>query len=69
MTLLIGIVLCGHASAAATAEPPSSSIEPAIGSAKPVATTTIKRCPEGYELVTRANGRVSCAKDVIPPNE
>jgi hypothetical protein len=35
---------------------------------KPVTTTTIKRCPEGYELVTRANGQPGCAKDIVPAN-
>jgi hypothetical protein len=36
---------------------------------KPVATTTIKRCPEGYEPVTRYNGQHACAKDFVPLNE
>jgi hypothetical protein len=35
---------------------------------KPVTTTTIKHCPEGYELVTRANGVPGCAKDIVPTN-
>jgi hypothetical protein len=30
---------------------------------KPVVTMTIKRCPEGYEPVTRYNGQHACAKD------
>ncbi len=40
-----------------------------LGGGKPVTTTTIRRCPEGYELVTRANGRRGCAKDILPPND
>jgi len=36
---------------------------------KPVTTTTIKRCPEGYELVYRINGvERGCAKDIVPTN-
>ena len=40
-----------------------------LGGGKPVTTTIIRRCPEGYELVTRANGRRGCAKDIVPPND
>jgi hypothetical protein len=40
-----------------------------LGGGKPVTTTTIRRCPEGYELVTRANRRRGCAKDIVPPND
>ena len=36
---------------------------------KAVTTITIKRCPEGYDLVTRANGRRGCAKNVLPASE
>jgi hypothetical protein len=36
---------------------------------KPVTTTKIKRCPEGYEFVTRANGQPGCAKDIVPIND
>ena len=36
---------------------------------KPVTTMTIKRCPEGYEPVTRYNGQHACAKDLLPLNE
>jgi hypothetical protein len=39
-----------------------------LGGGKPVTTTIIRRCPEGYELVTRANGRRGCAKDIVQPN-
>ena len=36
---------------------------------KPVATTIIRRCPEGYELVYRINGvERGCAKDIVPTN-
>src|ERR1700722_3471261 len=37
-----------------------------LATGKPVTTTTIKRCPDGYELVVRADGRRGCAKDVVP---
>jgi len=40
-----------------------------LGDSKPVTTTIIKRCPDGYELVTRANGRHGCAKDIMPTND
>jgi hypothetical protein len=33
---------------------------------KPVTTTKIKRCPEGYELVYRVER--GCAKDIVPTN-
>jgi len=36
---------------------------------QPVTTTTIRRCPEGYEVVSRANGRPGCAKGILPANE
>ena len=36
---------------------------------KPVTTTIIKRCPDGYELVIRSGGRRGCAKDIVPPND
>jgi hypothetical protein len=39
-----------------------------LGGGKPVTTTTIRRCPDGYELVARANGRRGCAKDIVQPN-
>lgn len=40
-----------------------------LGAGKPMATTIIKRCPNGRELVIRANGSYGCAKDIVPPNE
>jgi hypothetical protein len=40
-----------------------------FGDPKAVTTTVIKRCRDGYELVTRANGRAGCAKDILPPND
>ena len=40
-----------------------------LGGGKPVATTTIKRCPDGRELVVRLNGALGCAKDIVPPND
>jgi hypothetical protein len=36
---------------------------------KPVTTTIIRPCPDGYELVTRHNGQHACAKDLVPANE
>jgi len=48
--------------------PGTEAIQP-HATGKPVTTTTIKRCPEGYEFVTRANGQPGCAKDVVPANE
>lgn len=39
-----------------------------LGGGKSVTTTIIRRCPEGYELVTRANGRLGCAKGIVSPN-
>jgi hypothetical protein len=34
---------------------------------KPVTTTKISRCPEGYELIYRVNGvERGCAKDTVP---
>ena len=40
-----------------------------LGGGKPVTTTTIKRCPDGRELVVRVNGALGCAKDIVPPND
>jgi hypothetical protein len=36
---------------------------------KPVTTMKIKRCPDGYEIVTLVNGQRACAKDIVPVNE
>jgi hypothetical protein len=36
---------------------------------KPVTTTIIKRCPDGYELIMRVNGQLGCAKDIVPVQE
>jgi hypothetical protein len=48
--------------------PDTSARQPhAVG--KPVTTTIIKRCPEGYDLVIRVDGRRGCAKDIVPVNE
>jgi hypothetical protein len=46
-----------------------SAIGRPLGGGKPVTTTTVRRCPEGYELVTRVNGRRGRAKDIVPPND
>ncbi len=40
-----------------------------LGDPRPVTTTIIKRCPDGYELVIRVNGRRGCAKDIVPTND
>lgn len=75
LTLLAFLTLCGTAASSKEAEPDqvrapnNTSVAQPIGGGKPVSTTIIKRCPEGYELVTRANGRHGCAKDVVPANE
>lgn len=42
--------------------------EQPLGGGKPVTTTTIKRCPDGRELVVRLNDALGCAKDIVPPN-
>ena len=49
--------------------PASAGVNPPLGGGKPVTTTTIKRCPEGYELIIRANRQQGCAKDIVPTNE
>lgn len=54
---------------AADTAPDQPAMPKPLSDPKPVTTTVIKRCPEGYELVTRANGRRGCAKDVLPANE
>jgi len=46
-----------------------------LGSGKPVATTIVRRCSEGHELVTQANGhqtyctteRIDCPADAAAP--
>jgi hypothetical protein len=40
-----------------------------IGGGRPVMTIKVKPCPDGYELVIRANGQRGCAKDILPTNE
>lgn len=66
-------ILCCSVASAKEAEPISqpnnAGVSQPIGGAKPVTTMTIKRCPDGYELVIRASGRRGCAKDIVPPNE
>ena len=52
-----------------TEMPASTGANQPIGGGKPVTTTTIKRCPEGYELIVRVNGQRGCAKDIVPANE
>jgi len=72
--LLLASVLvlsCATASAGeSTPDPPSSPGDgQPLGGGKPVTTTTIKRCPDGRELVVRVNGALGCAKDIVPPND
>ncbi len=71
--LMIALVAlcCTVASAKETAPGPTIPDVDAkpLGAPKPVTTTTIKRCPHGYELVVRANGRPGCAKDIVPTND
>jgi hypothetical protein len=66
--LAIPLLLCCVATAAKEAEPKDEAPAP-IGGGKPVTTTIIKRCPDGYELVIRSGGRRGCAKDIVPPND
>jgi hypothetical protein len=40
-----------------------------IGGGRPVTTITVKPCPDGYELVVRANGQRGCAKEIVPTRE
>jgi hypothetical protein len=40
-----------------------------LGGGKPLATTKIQRCPAGWELVMRVNGRLGCAKYIVPPSD
>jgi len=61
--------LCLVTAASAKETEPEQATTQAAPIAKPVATTTIKRCPEGYEPVTRYNGQHACAKDFVPLNE
>jgi len=67
----LAMLYCAAALGAETApdQPsPRGDVKP-FGEAKPVTTTIIKRCPDGYELVIRANGGRGCAKDVVPAND
>ena len=71
MTLTICSIVCALfllAAATGSTDQGTSSDRP-LGGGKPVKTITIKRCPDGYELVIRTNGRRGCAKDVVPANE
>jgi hypothetical protein len=62
-------VLCLVTAASAKEAEPEQSTSQDSPVPKPVTTTTIKRCPEGYEPVTRYNGQHACAKDFVPLNE
>jgi hypothetical protein len=75
LAVLIVLVLCfasatlgKEAGPTQTGSSDSSAKQP-IGGGRPVKTTTIRRCPDGYELVTRVNGQRGCARDILPPNE
>lgn len=50
-------------------QPDGAAASQPIGTAKPVTTTIIKTCPDGYELVIRTGGRHGCARDILPANE
>ena len=63
------VVVCFATAACAKEAEPEQANSQDAPMAKPVTTTTIKRCPEGYEPVTRYNGQHACAKDLIPLNE
>jgi hypothetical protein len=56
----------GHPS---TSGDPAQGVNQPIGGSKPVTTTIVKRCPDGYELVIRANGGRGRAKDIVPAND
>jgi len=69
----MAVLLLSYAAASAKEATPATSsrnevVQP-IGGGQPVTTITVKRCPDGYELVIRANGRRGCAKDVLPAND
>ena len=68
MTALLQCFAAASAKEATSDQTGAETVQPSGGS-KPVATITIKRCPTGYELVTRANGRPGCTKDILPPIE
>ena len=73
--LSIALALLCLATAASSKEtepnpgaPDAKNYEP-HATGKPVTTTIIKRCPDGYELVYRVNGvERGCAKDIVPTN-
>jgi len=67
-TTIALILLCAPAMAE-TAPDQSGASASQSSASKAVTTITIKRCPEGYDLVTRANGRRGCAKNVLPASE
>lgn len=58
--------MLSYAFASAKEAAPDQTMPAVDAKPKPVPTTVIKRCPEGFELVLRVNGRRGCAKDVIP---
>jgi hypothetical protein len=62
--LLVTTFVLGAAASAKEGAPDEPASRP-----KPVTTTIIKRCPDGYELVIRTGGRWGCAKDIVPPND
>jgi hypothetical protein len=68
VTCLVAPVMGKEAATDQGGTQPESQNQP-LGGGKPVTTTTIKRCPDGYELVVRVDGRRGCAKDIVPANE
>jgi hypothetical protein len=72
--IIAALALCCASVSAKEAAPEQtaldeSALDQPLGGGKPVTTTIIRRCPEGYELVTRVDGRHGCAKDILPAND
>jgi hypothetical protein len=71
-SMIVFVLICCTAAVAKEAAmdqgSPQGDAKP-IGGGRPVTTITVKRCPDRYELVIRANGQRGCAKDILPTNE
>jgi hypothetical protein len=66
---LVGNYTCGAIAADQPEIPACTEANQPHAVGRPVTTTTIKRCPEGYELIIRANGQPGWAKDIVPTYE
>jgi hypothetical protein len=66
---LLSCTLASAKEGAPDQPPDANTAEPPIGGGKPVTTTIIKRCPDGYELVIRSGGLQGCAKDIVSPSD